>query len=293
MPIKPRKTPAREEQRALRLHGMSAAEPADAESTKLDTGAHNGGSRSKFLGIFGGTSSGLGAFGAAHSVCHYTCQAVIALLAVAGISVAGMPFGFLLDPRLVILFSAIGLVSAGLGAALQWRIRMKFDFKFSAFAALAVVSAFSLASGAFELVAAEGPPVRGGAASFTADSETKSDKQGDVSMEIAFRGVESDTLVFRVAMDSMKMDAPPLARYDLAKLARLTGIEGAEITPARWSVEETGHMGHHVKGTLAFTLNAAQRALLERGPTSFEIVVRGISSERERRFAWKTAPAGK
>lgn len=272
---------------------MSNSEPTDAESTKLAIGIRNGSSRSKFLGIFGGTSGSLGAFGAAHSVCHYTCQAVIALLAIAGISVAGMPFGFLLDPRLVILFSAMGLISAGLGAVLQWRTHMKFDLKFSAFAALAVISAISLASGAFELAAAEGPPLRGSAASFTADSETKSDKQGDVSMEIAFRRVESDTLVFRVAMDSMKMDAPPLARYDLAKLARLTGIEGAEITPTRWSVEETGHMGHHVKGTLAFTLNAAQRALLERGPASFQIVVSVIGNEKERRFSWKTAPAGK
>lgn len=270
---------------------MKGPELTGAKPAELPAAARNGGSRSKFLGIFGGTSSGLGAFGAAHSVCHYTCQAVIALLALAGISVAGMPLAFLLDPRLVVLFSAMGLFSAGLGAAFQWRMRMRFDRKFALFTALAVVSAISLASGAFELAAAD-DPVRG-AASFVADTEAKSDKQGHVGMEIAFRGVQSDTLVFRVAMDSMKMDAPPLAEYDLAKLARLTGIGGADVRPARWSVEETGHMGHHVKGTLAFTLNAAQRALLERSPTSFEIVVHGVGDARERRFAWKTAPAGK
>lgn len=266
--------------------------PAGDESAKLVTAARNGGSRSKFLGIFGGTSGALGAFGAAHSACHYTCQAIIALLALAGISVAGMPLGFLLDPRLVILFSAMGLFSAGLGAALQWRMRMKLDLKFAVFTALAVVSAISLASGAFELAAAEGPAARGDAAYFAADSEAKSDQQGDAGVEIAFRGAQADTLVFRVAMDSMKMDAPPLAEYDLAKLARLTGLGGAEIMPARWNVEETGHMGHHVKGTLTFTLNAAQRALLERGPSSFEIVLRGVGGASERRFAWKTAPGG-
>ncbi|MGH8721500.1 MAG: hypothetical protein ACREU4_05925, partial [Burkholderiales bacterium] len=151
-----------------------ARQPLGATAPRLGSGP-------KLLGIFGGTSGGLGAFGAAHSVCHYTCQAVIGLLALAGISVAGMPFAFLLDPRLVALFSAVGLVSAGLGAAIQWRRRMKFDLKLAAFAALAVVSAISLASGVLDLAAAAGPPARG--APLAVDSEAKSDKQGDVSME--------------------------------------------------------------------------------------------------------------
>lgn len=266
---------------------------AGAAPPPLDAAAPRLGSGSRFLGIFGGTSSGLGAFGAAHSVCHYTCQAIVALLAFAGISVAGMPLGFLVDPRLVVAFSAMGLVSAALGAALEWRMRMKLDRKSAAFAVLAVVSAISLASGALEPAAAENPPAPGAAPLVAVDGEAKSGKQGDVAMDIVFRGMQSGALVFRVAMDSMKMDVPPLARYDLAKLARLTGIGGAELKPARWSVEETGHMGHHVKGTLAFALEPAQRAIVERGPASFEIVVRGIDGAREVRFAWKTAPAGK
>lgn len=170
---------------------------------------------------------------------------------------------------------------------------MRFDRRFAVFAALAVVSAISLGSGAFELAAAEKPSARDAVPSFVVDSDAKSDRQGDVTMELAFRGVQSDTLVFRVAMDSMKMDAPPLAQYDLAKLARLTGLGRAELKAARWSVEETGHMGHHVKGTLAFALQPAHRAILERGPASFEIVVRGVDGAGERRFAWKTAPVGK
>lgn len=265
----------------------AAQQPLTATAPRLGSG-------SRLLGLFGGTSGGLGAFGAAHSVCHYTCQAIVALLALAGISLAGMPLAFLLDPRLVVLFSAMGLVSAGLGAAFQWRMRMRFDRKFAAFAALAVVSAISLASGALELAAAEGAP--GGATAapaFTVDSAAKSDGQGDVTIEIAYRAMDAGTMTFRVAMDSMKMDAPPLAGYDLAKLARLTGIGAAEVKPARWSVEETGHMGHHVKGTLAFALGPAQRAILERGPASFEIVLRGVDGAGERRFAWKIAPAAR
>lgn|GEM_PF-3532507 len=266
------------------MSSRSAPQPPSATATRP-------GRWSKFLGIFGGTSGGLGAFGAAHSVCHYTCQVIIGFLALAGISVAGMPFAFLLDPRLVALFSAVGLVSAGFGAVFQWKMRMKFDLKLAGFAALAVVSAVSLASGVLELTAGEGTPARG--APFSVDNETKSDKQGNVSMEIAFRGWQSDMLAFRIAMDSMKMDAPPLAEFDLAKLARLSGLGGEEITPVRWTVEEAGHMGHHLKGTLAFALQPAHRAVLERAPVPFEIVVRGVGGAGERRFRWITAPAGK
>lgn len=268
---------------------MSAPELAGAQPTELPAAARNGGSRSKFLGIFGGTSSGLGAFGAAHSVCHYTCQAVIALLAVAGISVAGMPLGFLLDPRLVVLFSAIGLVSAALGAAFQWRMHMRFDRRLAVFAAFAVVSAVSLTSGVRDLAAGEGVPARTAVApQFTVDAAAKTDSQGDVTIEVTYRGMDADTLVFRVAMDSMKMDAPPLAEYDLARLARLAGIGAGEIRPSRWSIEETGHMGHHVKGMLAFKLEPAHRALLERGPISFDIVVVDVDGAKKRVFSWKT-----
>ena len=267
-------------------------ELADAQLAKLAAAAHNGGSRSKFLGIFGGTSSGLGAFGAAHSVCHYTCQAIIALLAVAGISIAGMPLGFLLDPRLVVLFSAMGLVSAAFGVTLHWRMHLQFDRRLAVFAAFAVVSAISLASGALELGASERQP-GASAPAFAVEDAPKTDKQGDVAIGIAYRGAYAETLVFHVTMDSMNMDAPPLAVYDLAKLAYLTGIGGVEVTPARWSVEQTGHMGHHVKGTLAFALEPAHRAILERGPISFDIVVVDVDGVKKRIFSWKTAPSGK
>src|SRR5438128_391503 len=116
-------------------------------STRLGTNI-----RSKALGIFGGTSSSLGVFGAVHSVCHYTCQAIVAFLAIAGISVAAMPLGFLLDPRLVVLFSALGLVSVVLGVVLHFRLHKRFDRKVAIFSLFAIVSAVSLAFGIHDLV---------------------------------------------------------------------------------------------------------------------------------------------
>ena len=75
--------------------------------------------KSKVLGTFGGSSTGLGTFGAVHNVCHYTCQGIIALLAIFGISAVGMPLGFLLDPSLVVIFSSIGLASITLSILLH------------------------------------------------------------------------------------------------------------------------------------------------------------------------------
>jgi len=47
---------------------------------------------------------------------------------------------------------------------------------------------------------------------FSVENETKGDKQGNVSMEITFRGWQLEMLAFRIAMDSMKMDAPLACR---------------------------------------------------------------------------------
>lgn len=126
--------------------------------------------------------------------------------------------------------------------------------------------------------------------SFTIEAAAKSGSQGDIAMDIAYRATEGDLLVFRVAMDTMKMDAPPLAEYDLLRLAHLAAPGGSQIRPSQWSIEQTGHMGHHVRGALAFKLTPAQRALFERAPASFEIVVQDVGGIGTRTFSFKTTP---
>lgn len=171
---------------------------------------------------------------------------------------------------------------------------MRIDRRLALFAAFAVVSAVSLTSGVRDLAAGEISPAGSAAApSFTIDAAAKTENAGDVTIKIAYRSMNAGTLVFRVAMDSIKMDLPPLAEYDLVKLARLTGIGGGEIRPSRWSVEESGHMGHHVKGDLVFELGAAHRGILERGPVPFDIVVNDVGGAQKRVFSWTTAPGGK
>jgi len=62
--------------------------------------------RQKGSGVLGIASGGTGAFGALHNVCHYTCEVIVVGLALAGISLTGLPLAFLQDPKLIILFSA-------------------------------------------------------------------------------------------------------------------------------------------------------------------------------------------
>lgn len=118
----------------------------------------------------------------------------------------------------------------------------------------------------------------------------KSGSRGDVAVDVTYHAIEGDTLLFRVAMDTMKMDQPPLAEHDLVELARLVMPAGSEIRPARWTIEQTGHMGHHVRGTLAFKLTPAQRASIARASASFAIVVKDLGALPKRTFSFKATP---
>lgn len=68
--------------------------------------------KSKLAGIFGGASIGAGALGA-FGVCHNICLGIIAILAVFGIAVSGMPFAkpFLFLEKYSWIFISIGAVS--------------------------------------------------------------------------------------------------------------------------------------------------------------------------------------
>lgn len=247
--------------------------------------------KTRFLRVFGGTSSGLGALGAA---CHYSCQAIVALLAIAGISVAGMPLAFLAEPRLVILFSALGLASVAFGIWLHLRMKRRFDWKIAVFALFAVVSTVSLGFGVRDLVAGQDPAQTVGAAempAFSVDAVAKTSEAGDVTIEISYEGVSKKEMVFRVAMDVMRMDLPPLTEFDLQRLARLVAPEGTEVTPSRWSVEDGGHMGHHVRGTLVFPLTTDVQPIIDGRAKSFEIVLNDVAGVKERVFAWEIVPA--
>lgn len=281
--------------------------------------------KSKILGSLGGSSSGLGMFGAVHNVCHYSCQGIIALLAVFGISAVGMPLGFLLDPLLVIIFSSIGLASITLSIIVEIKHRnflyndtnligdginhqkaskrqIFTDRKLLLFFAFGAISLVSLALGTNDFIAKQNgagaidTAIGSGEPILALDSLKKMNSNGDTSIELTYDGMSKGLMSLTVNMDTNDMDAPPLSQYDLTKLSSLV-VEGSNgrtegIKPLSWTVQETGHMGHHLKGTLIFPVtiggqeNSNYRSIIDDQAKSFEIVINDIAGVKQRVFSW-------
>lgn len=289
--------------------------------------------RAKILGPLGGSSSGLGMFGAVHNVCHYACQGIVALLAVLGISAVGMPLGFLLDPLLVMIFSSIGLASITLSILLEIsgknfllcnnnnnpmrsginhqkvgsKRQIFTDRKNLLFFAFGIISLISLALGTNDFVVkqngahAMGKPIDSLGPILSLDSLKKTDSNGDASVEITYEGISEDLMSFTVRMETNNMDAPPLSEYDLRKLSSLV-VEGSNgriegIKPLSWTVQEPGHMGHHLKGTLIFPATLDERennnhvSIIDDQTKSFEIMINDIAGVKQRVFSWSVLAA--
>ncbi|MGH9878052.1 MAG: redoxin domain-containing protein, partial [Nitrososphaerales archaeon] len=65
------------------------------------------------------------------------------------------------------------------------------------------------------------------------------------------------------------------------------GTSGTQAKPLSWNVRETGHMGHHLKGTLVFPLGENNRPIIDDQTKSFEIVVNDIAGVNQRVFSWE------
>jgi hypothetical protein len=81
------------------------------------------------------------------------------------------------------------------------------------------------------------------------------------------------------------VDAPPFGK-DLSKRAMLTVHGGAPIAPSSWTVRQTGHMGHHLRGQLVFPAEADGRPVPGPGAKSFELRLGGAQSEPQAAFLW-------
>jgi hypothetical protein len=134
---------------------------------------------------------------------------------------------------------------------------------------------FSLAISA---TAAEMAPI-------TVDGPAKRSESAGVGTEIVFKGVSAEGIVFDVAFDTMKMDAPPL-ESDLSKLASLSVDGGRPISPSSWTIRQRGHMGHHVRGRLVFPAEADGRPVLGPGAKSFELRLAATQGEPQAVYSW-------
>ena len=123
-------------------------------------------------------------------------------------------------------------------------------------------------------------------ASITVDSAAKRSESGSVGIEVTFKGVGAEGIVFEVAFDTMRMDPPPLDSYDLSKLARLVVDGGAPVSPSSWTIRETGHMGHHLRGRLVFPSVTAGRPVLGPGAKALELRIAGLDGQAQQVFSW-------
>lgn len=92
-----------------------------------------------------------------------------------------------------------------------------------------------------------------------------------------------ETAPITVEATAKKMDAPPLDS-DLSKPATLAVDGGAPIRPSSWTIRQTGHMGHHLRGRLVFPAEADGRPVLGPGAKSFELRLAAVQGEPQAVF---------
>lgn len=241
----------------------------------------------RFSAITGGLSGGVGAFGTLHNVCHYTCELVVAGRALVGISLAGLPLAFLEDPRLIVLFGSLGLISTGLSMAFHVAttrhrtrdvagLRRLVDRRAVLLTVFFVLSGWSVAQGTLRLVgtatAAEGP--------------SRSSKEGTAEVQLTLLNLKDsslkDGLVFELAINSMEMSGPSFETLDFKRVVTLEVNGGRPMPPSEARISEWGHMGHHVRGRLRFPVSldtVRGRAL--------RVTVRGLGGVERRVLEWR------
>jgi hypothetical protein len=249
----------------------------------------------RLAATFGGVSGGLGAFGALHNICHYTCQLVVTGLALAGITLTGLPLAFLEDPRLIVLFGGMGTVSLGASMALHVRtkrrrfgalgLRRLFDRRMLVLLAFLLLSGWSVTHGAAQMLRGSGAP----------ESAVGTSKDGSVEIELRLLdradASSRDGLVFELAMNSMDMSAPSFETLDLKGAIALQIDGGPAVRPATVEISDWGHMGHHARGRVVFPRSAIATSALK--GRLVRVTVRGIGGVETRVFEWGPPKTGR
>jgi hypothetical protein len=101
---------------------------------------------------------------------------------------------------------------------------------------------------------------------------------GKVTIDVEWTGIENNTLVFYVAMNTHSVD---LDRYDLGKVAVLRDDTGKEYRPSSW---HSAPGGHHRSGTLTFPIPDS----LSQGRARYlQLIIRDVAGVKERTLKWE------
>ncbi|MGH7771452.1 MAG: hypothetical protein ACREQA_04375 [Candidatus Binatia bacterium] len=233
-------------------------------------------------------------------MCHYTCTVIIAGLALAGVTLTALPLAFLQDPKLVVLFSGMGIIS--LGVSMFFHIKAKnlsggakmryfLDKKMVLLSSFLLLSAWSLSQGTLQLVQAEGP----------ADSSSKVNKEGTVEVELTFLNLKDpkikledpkikdpkieNVLIFDLTINSMDMSLSSFQAYDFKSNVVLENDKGISTPPIDARITDWGHMGHHPRGRLIFPSTISEEPVLK--SRVVRVIVKGLGGVEKRVFEWK------
>ena len=106
----------------------------------------------------------------------------------------------------------------------------------------------------------------------------QSSTAGSVTIDVEWLKAESDSLVFKVTMDTHSVD---LDQYDLRKLAILRDDTGNEYRPVSW---DAAPGGHHRSGRLTFPLPDS----MSQGKAKYlEMVIRDVADIEARVLKWE------
>lgn len=107
---------------------------------------------------------------------------------------------------------------------------------------------------------------------------SQSSNAGNVTIDIRLNEVKSDSIFFKVEMNTHSVD---LDKYDLSSLASLTDEQGNKFTPLSWQGPSGGH---HRSGDLIFPLPPS----ISKGQAShIEIAIKDVAGIPQRLFRWE------
>ena len=101
---------------------------------------------------------------------------------------------------------------------------------------------------------------------------------GPVTIDVKWLGIDNDSLIFDVSMNTHSVD---LDSYDLSELAVLIDDTGNKFYPTSW---DSAPGGHHRKGIITFPV---PDSIIQEKTEYFEMLIRDVAGVENRVLKWE------